>query len=58
MRQIETRLHRLECFARKSSKRFILVDDGCGTAQAEAAALRKKHGGDIEVILVRTGVPR
>ena len=53
MRQIDNRLRRLE---RQNAawrlKQVILWDDGSGSAQIEAAALRKEHGENIEIVLV------
>ena len=53
MRQIENRLRRLERQPKNAARRFILWDDGSGSAQIEAAALEKEHGEKVEVVLVR-----
>ena len=52
MRQIENRLRRLERQPKNAPRQVLLWDDYTGSAQIEAAALRKEHGGNIEIVLV------
>jgi hypothetical protein len=52
MRQIGRRLLRLERQPKNAARQVILWDDGSGSAQIEAAVLRKKHGENIEIVLV------
>ena len=53
MRQIDNRLRRLERQnAARRLKQVILWNDGRGSAQIEAAALEKEHGGKVEIVLV------
>jgi hypothetical protein len=52
MRQIENRLLRLERQPKNAARRVYLWDHHDGRAQIEAAALRKEHGENIEIVLV------
>ena len=52
MRHIENRLLRLERQPKNAARRVILWDDGSGSAQIEAAAIEREHGGKVEVVLV------
>jgi hypothetical protein len=52
MRRIDNRLRRLERQPKNAARRVSLWDDGSGSAQIEAAALRKEHGENIEIVLV------
>jgi hypothetical protein len=58
--EFEERLARLEekammerHNAARRLKQVILWDDGRGSAQIEAAAIEREHGGKVEVVLVR-----
>ena len=52
MRRIEARLLRLERQPKNAARQVILWDDGSGSAQIEAAAIEREHGGKVEVVFV------
>ena len=37
---------------KNAARRFILWDDGSGSAQIEAAVIEREHRGKVEVVLV------